>query len=239
MFLGHYGVAFALKRAEPRVSLGTLFFSVGLVDTMWGVFLLTGWEQARIVPGLTPVNPIEFIRYPLTHSLLAALAWAILAGGIMYTWPTRDTSHHHRMKALVVAIAVASHWVLDLVVHLPDLPLAGDNSAKLGLGLWKSFPATLAVEALVFLAGLATYAIWRRARGATGLGKTWFVAGLLILFYLASLFGSAPPNMTVVGIVDIVGTLLLAALATWADRAVVPGRRSEEKPPRGGRKAHA
>ena len=144
MFLGHYGAAYALKRVEPRVSLGTLFLSVTLVDTMWGLFLLTGWEQARIFPGLTPVTPIEFTRYPLSHSLVAAFAWALFVAAVVYTWPTRDTSKHHWLKALVAGIAVASHWFLDLIVHIPDLPLAGDTSTKLGFGLWRSLPATLA-----------------------------------------------------------------------------------------------
>jgi hypothetical protein len=218
MFLGHYGAAFALKRSEPRVSLGTLFLSVALVDTMWGVFLLTGWEQARIFPGITPVTPIEFTSYPLTHSLGAAFAWALLAAAMMYSWPTRDTSKHHWMKALVVGIAVASHWFLDFIVHIPDLPLLGDDSTKLGLGLWRSLPATLAVELLVFGLGFLLYLRWRLARGRAHIGRIVFLATLLVGLYGASLLGP-PPNMKVVAVVDIIGTLGLAALAAWADRS--------------------
>lgn len=219
MFLGHYGVAYALKRAEPRVSLGSLFLAVVLVDTMWGVFLLTGWERARIFPGLTAVTPIEFTRYPLTHSLAAAFVWALLAGAIMYSWPTRDTSRHHWLKALVVGIAVASHWFLDLIVHIPDLPLLGDDSTKVGLGLWRSLPATLAVEFLVFGLGFMVYLRWRSARGRARMGRIAFLAGLLVLLYLASLLGPPPKSMTPVAILDIVGTLGLVALAAWADRS--------------------
>lgn len=218
MFLGHYGIAYALKRAEPRVSLGTLFLSVVLVDTMWGVFLLTGWEQARIFPGLTPVTPIEFTSYPLSHSLVAAFAWAFLAAAIMYTWPTRDTSRHHWLKALVVGIAVASHWFLDLVVHLPDLPLAGTESAKVGLGLWRSLPATLAVELFVFFAGFLLYLQWRRTSSRARIGRITFLAVLVIVLYAASLMGPSPVSIQTVAIVDIIGTLTLAVLAAWADR---------------------
>lgn len=219
MFLGHYGAAYALKRVEPRVSLGTLFLSVALVDTMWGVFLLTGWERARVFPGLTPVTPLEFISYPLTHSLVSAFAWALLAAATVYSWPTRDTSRHHWLKALVAGIAVASHWFLDFIVHLPDLPLLGNDSSKVGLGLWRSLPATLGVELLVFVTGFVLYFRWRRAKGRARMGRVAFLAALLVALYATSLFGPPPSSMTVVAVVAIIGTLVLAALAAWSDRS--------------------
>lgn len=219
MFLGHYGVAFALKRAEPRVSLGNLFLSVALVDTMWGVFLLTGWERARVHPGLTPVTPLEFISYPLTHSLAAAGAWALLAGAIMYSWPTRDTSRHHWLNALVIAIAVASHWFLDLLVHLPDLPLLGDDSRKLGLGVWRSLPATIGLELLVFGLGFLLYLRMRMAAGRARIGRIVFLAGVLVARYAASLLSPPPGSMRIIAIMAILGTLFLAGLAAWADRS--------------------
>ena len=221
MFLGHYGAAYALKRVEPRVSLGTLFLSVALVDTMWGIFLLAGWERARINPGLTPVTPLEFISYPLTHSLVAAVAWALLAAAIVYTWPTRDTSRHHWLKALVVGIAVASHWFLDLIVHLPDLPLVGDDSTRLGLGLWRNLSATIAVELLVFIAGFLIYLRWRLARGRIHLGRILVLAALLVGLYAATLVSPPPSSIKLVAVVDIIGTVILAALAAWADRSTV------------------
>ena len=219
MFLGHYGAAYALKRVEPRVSLGTLFLSVALVDTMWGIFLLTGWERARINPGLTPVTPLEFISYPLTHSLVAAFTWALLAAAIAYTWPTRDTSRHHWLKALVVGIAVASHWFLDFIVHIPDLPLVGDDSTKLGLGLWRNLPATIAVELLVFIVGFLLYLRWRLVKGRARMARIAVLAALLVGLYAASLLGPPPSSMKMVAVVDIAGTLILAALAAWADRS--------------------
>ena len=124
MFIGHYGMAFALKRAEPKLSLGTLFLAVQLVDVAWGATILLGWERVVISPGWTAASPLQFVSYPITHSLLAAGLWAAAAAVAWYTWPTRDTSRHGR-AALVVALAVASHWFLDAVVHVPDLPLAG------------------------------------------------------------------------------------------------------------------
>lgn len=145
MFIGHYGMAFALKRAEPKLSLGTLFLATQLVDLAWGATILLGWERVSIEPGWTAASPLRFISYPITHSLLAAGLWGAAAAIAWYTWPTRDTSRHAR-AALIVALAVASHWFLDLVVHVPDLPLAGDDTRKFGFGLWNSIPLTFTVE---------------------------------------------------------------------------------------------
>ncbi|MEP7326707.1 MAG: hypothetical protein ABI836_12220 [Gemmatimonadota bacterium] len=242
MFLGHFGVAFGMKRVEPKLSLGTLFLATVLVDLAWGVLLLTGWERASIVPGLTAVTPIEFVSYPITHSLVAAVLWGALSAIVVYSWPTRDTSKHHWLKALVVALVVASHWFLDLVVHIADLPLSGDDSHKVGFGLWRSIPGTIAVELLVFAAGLLVYFRWR-SRGSSGI--TWRVAvlaGLLVALFFASIFGPPPPSITTVAVLDIIGTIALALLAVWADRplpnrARAGGESGENKhPPYGTRK---
>ena len=221
MFLGHYGVALALKRAEPKVSLGTLFLAVQLADLLWGAFLLLGWERARIVPGYTPVTPLEFLSYPISHSLVAALLWGIAGAALYYSWPTRDTARHWQASVLV-GVAVFSHYPLDLLVHVPDLPLAGQNSAKLGLGLWNHPGATMLAELLVLAAGLAVYVIFRSYRHPVRVPRIVFVTLLLVATYFASRFGPLPPNMTTVAVSDIVFVLLIAALAAWADRQATP-----------------
>jgi hypothetical protein len=217
MFLGHYGVALALKRAEPKLSLGTLFVAVQLPDLLWGIFLLLGWEQARIVPGHTAVTPLEFLSYPISHSLVGALAWSFVAAALYYSWPTRDTSRHWQAAAMV-GLAVFSHYPLDVLVHIPDLPLSGGTSVKLGLGLWNNPVATLIAEALVFGAGLAIYIARRSNRHPVRLPRLVTVVLLLVGVYVASLFGPVPPSMTVVAVSDIVFLLAIAALAAWADR---------------------
>jgi len=241
MFLGHFGVAFGMKRVEPKLSLGTLFLATTLVDLAWGVFLLTGWERATIVPGLTAANPIQFVSYPITHSLLAAFGWGAFAAIIVYSWPTRDTSKHHWLKALIVAVVVASHWFLDLVVHIRDLPLVGDHSTKFGFGLWRSIPATIAVELLVFGAGVFVYFRWR-SRGSSGISwRVAALAGLLLALFFANILGPPPPSMTMVAIADIAGMIILVALAVWADRPLPnrarAGGESGEKHPTQSRRA--
>ena len=169
MFLGHYGVAMALKRAEPKLSLGTLFLAVQLADLLWGIFMLLGWEHARIIPGYTAVTPIEFLDYPISHSLVAAVAWGIVAAAAYYSWPTRDTTRHWQAAA-IVGVAVFSHYPLDVLVHVPDLPIYGDDSAKLGLGLWNNPTATNIAEFLVFGIGLGLYVTLKSHRHPVRIG---------------------------------------------------------------------
>jgi hypothetical protein len=217
MFLGHYGVGLALKRAEPKLSLGTLFISVQLLDLLWGIFVLLGWEHANIVPGHTVVTPLEFTDYPISHSLVGALAWSAVAAAAYYSWPTRDTSRHWQ-ASLIVGLAVFSHYPLDVLVHVPDLPLLGNDSPKLGLGLWNNLVATLGLEALVFGGGLAVYLARRSHRHPVRTGRLLVVVLILVATYLATTFGPPPPSMTVVAVSDVVFILALGALAAWADR---------------------
>ncbi len=221
MFLGHFGVAFALKRAEPKLSLGTLFVAVQLPDLLWGVFLLLGWEQVRIDPGYTRVTPLQFVHYPISHSLVGALAWGLVAGAAYYSWPTRDTSRHWQAAALVAA-AVVSHWPLDVLVHVPDLPLSGEGSARLGLGLWNNLAATLAVELLTLLAGVVIYAIYRSHRHPLRTGRFTGLVLVLLGIYAASLLGPPPPSVTAIALTDVIGLLALALFAGWADRRATP-----------------
>ncbi len=218
MFLGHYGLAFALKRAEPKLSLGTLFFAVQLADLLWGCFVLLGWEEVRIEPGYTAVTPLQFVSYPISHSLAAVLAWSLVGAAIYFSWPTRDTSRHWQ-AALIVGLAVLSHYPLDVLVHVPDLPLTGaENSPRLGLGLWNSRAGTLAAETIALLAGLAIYLTSRSHRHPVRKGRLAVLLLLLVAAYGASVLGPPPSSVTALGL-SAIGLLLLAGiLAGWADR---------------------
>ena len=221
MFLGHYGVAFALKRAEPKLSLGTLFVAVQLADLLWSIFILLGWEHARIVPGYTAVTPLEFLDYPISHSLLAALIWGVVAAALYYSWPTRDTTRHWQ-AAVIVGVAVFSHYPLDVLVHVPDLPIAGNDSPKLGLGLWNNPTATMLAELLVFGIGLAIYVTLRSHRHPVRVVRLAILVVVLVGTYLASFYGPLPPSMTVVAVSGIVFILAVGFLASWADRRATP-----------------
>lgn len=236
MFIGHYGVALALKRAEPRLSLGTLFVAVQLVDLLWGFTILLEWERARIAPGWTAATPLQFLYYPLTHSLLAGVLWGLAAAAAYYSWPTRNT-HHHARAAAIVGAAVVSHWLLDLIVHVPDLPLASDAGPKLGLGIWENVPATLLVELLFFGAGLALYARYMHGRGRLRTTRLAVLAGVLVTLQIANMFGPPPPSMQVVAFAAIAMSIVFPLAAVWVDRAPdEPGAPRASK--RRGRRRH-
>lgn len=153
MFIGHFGVGLAAKRVAPAVSLGTFFLAAQLADLIWPVLVLTGVEVVEIDPGATAVTPLDFVHYPYSHSLVAmGLLGALLAGAHFLARRPRP-----RDSAILGALVV-SHWLLDFIVHRPDLPLTLRDERHFGLGLWQSTAATLAVELPLFLAGLALYA---------------------------------------------------------------------------------
>jgi hypothetical protein len=221
MFLGHYGAALALKRVEPKVSLGTLFVATQLLDLLWGAFLLLGWEHVRILPDDNPLLTFQFYNYPISHSLVAALAWGLAAAALYYSWPTRDVTRHWQAAALVGG-AVFSHWLLDLLVHVPDLPLAGNDSTKLGLGLWRHLGLSVALELIVLALGIAVYVARRSRRHPVRPVRLAIVVVLLLATYVASLLAPPPPSIPAVAVADIVFILVLGLLAGWADRAATP-----------------
>ena len=154
MFAGHYGVSFAVKSAERRLPLWLLFLAVQFVDVLWGVFVPLGIEKVRIVPGITASNLLDLYYMPYTHSLVAALAWSGFA--FLCAKVFGSASLRAGRSALFLALAVLSHWLLDLLVHRPDLPLY-DDANKVGLGLW-NFPApALLLEAAVLFGGMGLY----------------------------------------------------------------------------------
>ena len=153
MFVGHYGVSFAAKRVAPSIPLWVLFIAVQLLDVFWAPFILLGIEKVRIVPGITASNPLDLYYMPYTHSLLAAVLWSAGAFVAYRRFASRGADG---AAALVVALAVLSHWVLDFLVHRPDLPLY-DNTAKVGLGLWNVPAVAFGLEAALLFGGMWLY----------------------------------------------------------------------------------
>src|SRR5918995_347637 len=151
MFLGHLALAFAAKRAVPRVNLATLFAAAQLPDLVWPLLVATGVEQVAIAPGDTAFTPLNFISYPWSHSLLLVVIWGVAFGAAHFLRARNLTA------AVVLTLLAVSHWLLDYVSHRPDMPLY-PGGVRYGLGLWNSVAATIAVETVVFGVGAWLYA---------------------------------------------------------------------------------
>jgi hypothetical protein len=211
MLLGHYGVAFAAKRAASRTSLGTLNLAAELLDELWPIFVLMGIETVRVVPGLMAANPLDFVYYPYSHSLAAAVAWSVLLGGSYYA------VRRYRRGAVVVGLLVLSHWFLDVPMHRPDLPLWLGSEAKVGLGAWRSIPLTIVIALAVFGWGLVVYLRTTRAKDRVGSTALWvMVVALLAIFFGA--FFSAPPVDSRAVATGALGLWLFVPWGWWVDR---------------------
>ena len=211
MFVGHLGLALAAKRLAPRTSLGTLVVATSLVDLLWPLLLLAGVERVRIAPSPNPFLALEFESYPVSHAALLVALWAA-AFAAAYLARTR-----YPRGAAVAGALVASHWLLDAVSHRPDLPV-WPGGPKVGLGLWGSVPAAVAVELVIFAAGLALYAGSTRARDALGRWGLVGWAALLLLVYAGSFLGPPPPSVGAIAVANLLGGALTVAWAAWLDR---------------------
>lgn len=211
MFIGHYAVALAAKKAAPKVSLGTLFIAAQLVDLLWPLFLLLGLEHVRIDPGNTAFTPLDFYDYPITHSLVGAIGWSMLLAGTYYGF------RREKKSAVVIGLVVFSHWILDLITHRPDLPLGLGGDQMFGLGLWNSLPGTLVVEIGLFVGGIVLYLKSTEAKDRTGRYAFWGLIGVLGLIHIGNIFGPPPPSDFAIAIAG--NALWLFVLwAYWTDR---------------------
>lgn len=211
MFLGHYGVAFGSRRVAPDTSLGTLTFAAQFLDELWPILLLLGIEQVRIQPDATAANVLVFTSYPFSHSLAMAVLWGVAIGMIHYLL------RRNRRAACIIAVVVISHWLLDFPVHVADLPLWPGGSARVGLGLWNSIPATLALELGIFGTGLLLYLRQTRARDRAGTWGLWSLVVVLLLIFVSGYVTPPPPSPRAVAL-SALTLWLFVPWSAWVDR---------------------
>lgn len=211
MFIGHFAVGMGAKSIAQKTSLGTLFLAAQFIDLLWPIFLLLGLESVEIENGITVVTPLNFISYPISHSLLMVLGWGLLFA-IIYHGIQKYTT-----GALIVGILVISHWFLDLLVHRPDLPLYPGDSPLLGLGVWNSIVGTILLEGILFIIGIIIYLNTTEAKNKRGLYGFWGLICFLLLINISNLMSPPPPD---VNIIAWVGNLqwLIIIWAYWIDK---------------------
>lgn len=220
MGIGHFAVGLALKKAEPRVSLGPVIFGAYLCDFLLGVFVWLGIEQYHIPPNFVAKRYMTF-TFPYSHGLAATLLWSALAAfavGRFYS-----AAAFRAKAAWIVAAAVFSHFLLDAMVHVAGLPLIGEGSYKLGLGLWNHLPFELSLEAAMAIVGLVIYLRCTQGKGILGRYGMIVLVGLLTpaMIIGQAMTVSEPPRNALVES-WIIAPLLLAVSAYRLDRARTP-----------------
>ena len=223
MFAGHLGAALALGRAERRVNVGVFIAAALLLDLVLWVLILLGWESASIPADFANTHQPEFV-FPYSHGLLAGVAWSALAGAAGFVAYARLGTARWRAAALIAAV-VFSHWLLDALVHQPELPLLGPSSMKVGLGLWQSMPAALVAEAAVVAAGLWLFVPGSRLSRPKSLALTGLVILLLAFTVAGMTIAPPPPSPFAMAGSSLVTLVAVCALACWL------GRLPHEGPP--------
>jgi membrane-bound metal-dependent hydrolase YbcI (DUF457 family) len=210
MFLGHFGLGFAAKKMNSRPSLGTYFMAVQFLDLVWPTLLLRGVEKVAIDPGNTAFTPLNFVHYPYSHSLVAAVFWGILFGLVYYLFKKDGRS------SVLLGILVLSHWVLDFIAHRPDLPLSPWNDQKFGLGLWNSRPATIVIELILFIGGVVLYTIATKPKNKTSQFALWSFFAFMVTVYFANAINPPPHSTSIIALLGL-SQWLLVAWGYWID----------------------
>ena len=218
MFAGHLAVGLALKKLNRRINLGWLFFAAMFHDFLLGILVLVGLEQVHIPLNFSQIHYLTF-TFPYSHGLAATFIWSLLAFLITYAALSSWSSKERKAAGLVMGLAVFSHFVLDWIVHIPEMPLLGENSLKIGLGLWNNLSLALALEFGLVIVGLVIY--YRSVKPSSRLSRY----GVLILLLLISTFtilgqafSEVPPPETGAAISWIAQPILISALAFWFDK---------------------
>ncbi len=212
MFVGHFALAFGAKKYAPQVSLGVLFLACQLADLLWPNLVLLGLERFEIDPGNTAMTPLSFVHYPYSHSLIALLVWGALFGAL-YSVLNRAGIK----TAVIIAGLVLSHWVLDVVTHRPDMPIALGDSMRIGFGLWNYPVLAVITEMSIFAAGICLYATHTEARDRVGSIGLWALVVFLLIVYSVNILSPPPPSVDAVAWAA-QAMWIVVAWGYWVDR---------------------
>lgn len=216
MFAGHVGAGLAIGRLERRINVGVFIFAAVFIDFALWLFVLLGWESVTIPANYAATHQPGFV-FPYSHGLLANIAWSALAGITAYLLYPRLAEAKFRATVLIAA-AVFSHWLLDALVHVPELPVAGADSVKVGLGLWQSMAAALTVETLIAAAGLYIFLSRAHLSRARTIGLTVLCLVVIISTIIGMTVAPPPPSVNAMAMTSLVTIAVVCALAGWLGR---------------------
>lgn len=208
MFTGHFAAAIAAKAVAPRAPLWVYVGASQFVDVIWAGFIMAGIEKVGFDDTLKGSN-LDLAYMPYTHSLPAALAWSLLAALLARRWWSGGI-------AIMIGLVVFSHWLTDLIVHRPDLPL-GFTGPKVGLGLWNYPVAEMALE--IGLLGLAT-GLWvaQRVRTRQPAWPALLFLAFLVALQIVAITGAAATSATALGQSALLAFAVVIAVAWVLDR---------------------
>ncbi len=212
MFIGHYAPAFAAATSPKSPRLGALFIAAQLVDIAFFSFLILGVENMRLLPGATVMNAMDLYHMPWTHSLAGAIGWGALFALAVRLFRGTWTA------GIIGGAVVVSHWFVDLLVHRPDLTLAG-SPPKMGIGLWNHPWIEIPLELVFAFGGLWFFVSRTRPTGAAGRWSPWTLAlGMAVLQavnWTTPQPIAAAPAPASTGWLGLFAYAVLAALAWW------------------------
>ena len=212
MHVGHFAAGFIGKRVEPKLSLGTLVLAAMLPDFLWCIFMILGVEHVRFHEARGAVNYFEPYDIAFSHSLLMTVVWAAAFAGLYYF-----RRRLVRSAAILFAL-VSTHWVLDVVAHRPDMPLAPGLAARFGLGLWANIPATIIVEGGFWLLAIIVYVRSTYSKRKLATLVFWIGIVLITLIGYNNVAGPPPPNPNTAPIASLIYFSLVVAWAYWMNR---------------------
>jgi hypothetical protein len=216
MFIGHYGPALAIKRVSPKAPMWALFAAVQIMDVFWATFMQFGIERAHI-DASHPAQPLSLDYMPYTHSLVGALGISF-AFALLVSAMTKGA----RANVLIwVTIAGFSHWLLDLLVHFPDLTIFG-GPPKFGFALWRYFWLEFWLEIVVVLAGLALYLSATVAKGVIGRLAPWIVTALMFAVFYIGKTMPPPTDPKTPALMGLGVYVVLILCGLWLDRVRSP-----------------
>lgn len=203
MFIGHFAVGFASKKMNKSLSLPLAFIAVQFLDFIWPIFVLLGIETVRIEEGITALVPFDFTHYPYSHSLLMTVVWSLLFGFVYFI------STKNRQNSIILGLLVFSHWVLDLIVHRPDLPLSPFSDHKVGLGMWNYPLLEIVFEFGIFLLGVYLYYTSKKPKKQFSF---WSLVVVLLIFQIMNFVGPPAPDVNAIAW----GTNMMWLFVVWA-----------------------
>lgn len=208
MFIGHWAPALVAATHKDAPPLPVLFVAAQLVDWAFFLLLIFGVEAMRVTPGISVMNPMDLYHMPYTHSLLGSFGFASVFGLLVFV------SNRNRQSAIIAGLVVLSHWFLDLLVHIPDLTLAGAEP-KMGIGLWNHPAIEMPLELALTFGALGFFALKKKP----GRVPLLALAVTLLAFQSINWFGPVESEVTIgTSVLAFVAFGLVTLVAWWMAR---------------------